>query len=101
MLKKLAVVAALGLGGVLFTAAPAQASYHSGTAGCFNWSWSDGIATTTVYYHNTCSTEKNLRIHWKNGSLDSYSCIAVSGESGKDRGSRKHRAVPVSFSEGC
>ncbi|MCU1679459.1 MAG: hypothetical protein JWQ81_198 [Amycolatopsis sp.] len=48
------------------SAAPAQpASKHTGTAGCFNWSWADGTSTTTVYYHNTCNHSEQIHIWWQ------------------------------------
>lgn len=40
---------------------------HHGVSGCFAWSWVPGDATTTVYYHNRCSTKKTLNIWWSNG----------------------------------
>ncbi len=44
---------------------PAQLdSMHRGQSGCFSWSWKPGPWTTTVYWHNQCSTTKTLRIAW-------------------------------------
>jgi hypothetical protein len=37
---------------------------HTGTSGCFNWSWADGWDSTTVYYHNTCTTTHVIEITW-------------------------------------
>lgn len=42
-------------------------SKHTGTAGCFNWSWADGTISTTVYFHNTCTDTETITISWSQG----------------------------------
>jgi hypothetical protein len=85
---KAATVGAIALAGVAM-AAPAQAataqpmSYHSGSAGCFNWSWSDGITSTTVYYHNTCGHTELIRIIWNENSTTQHSKVITVGAGAK------------------
>jgi hypothetical protein len=45
----------------------APMSKHTGTAGCFNWSWADGTVSTTVYFHNTCQHKETISISWSSG----------------------------------
>jgi hypothetical protein len=40
---------------------------HTGTSGCFNWSWADGTVSTTVYFHNTCPFAEEITISWSGG----------------------------------
>ncbi|MET9291916.1 hypothetical protein [Streptomyces sp. NPDC003077] len=64
-------VATLGIAAPASQAATAGADdMHRGRSGCFNWSWADGVSTTTVYYHNTCNKKASLYIWWKNGAVD-------------------------------
>ncbi|MEV6027281.1 hypothetical protein [Streptomyces sp. NPDC052036] len=35
-------------------------SVHRGSVGCFNYSWGDGSATYTIYYHNTCNVKSAI-----------------------------------------
>lgn len=51
-------------------------SYHSGSTGCFSWSWTDGSVTWTVYYHNTCSGKSGLEV--RTGAFTTE-CIKASG----------------------
>ncbi|MEW9518917.1 hypothetical protein [Streptomyces tubercidicus] len=64
-------IATLGLTAPASQAASASADdMHRGSSGCFNWSWSDGTSTSTVYWHNTCNKKAQLFIWWKNGAVD-------------------------------
>jgi hypothetical protein len=54
----------------------APLSKHTGTAGCFNWSWADGTVSTTVYFHNTCSHSEVIAISWSGGHYVSGSIAA-------------------------
>jgi hypothetical protein len=86
MLGKTVAAAALAVGMSAAFALPAQAataapmSTHRGTSGCFNWSWADGTTTTTIYYHNTCSTTKHLCVWWKDGQVNSLHRITAGGD---------------------
>lgn len=86
MLGKTVAAAALAVGMSAAFALPAQAataapmSTHRGSSGCFNWSWADGTATTTIYYHNTCSTTKHLCVWWKDGQVNSLHRITAGGD---------------------
>ncbi|WP_152627311.1 hypothetical protein [Streptacidiphilus melanogenes] len=90
-----ALGSALGVAGVADAATPSPTlvrpmSYHSGSSGCFNWSWADGITSTTVYYHNTCNYTATLDIWWKTGSVQSLHAVtAKAGAKGsiKENGS--------------
>jgi prepilin-type processing-associated H-X9-DG protein len=55
-------VAILGIAaGTPASAATASAdSVHRGSVGCFNYSWADGSATYTIYYHNTCTVKSAI-----------------------------------------
>ncbi|MGW2238754.1 hypothetical protein [Streptomyces sp. NPDC001759] len=55
-------------------------STHRGSSGCFNWSWADGTTTTTIYYHNTCSTTKHLCVWWKDGQENNLHRITAGGD---------------------
>ena len=84
-MASIAAVGVLGMAGGANAATPTPAvvqpmSYHSGTSGCFNWSWSDGNITTTVYYHNVCGSTETLDIWWKTGST--YTLHAVTAGAG-------------------
>lgn len=65
-----ALASAAALLAVSAAAGPASAaemqpmSKHTGTTGCFNWSWADGWDSTTVYFHNTCKTTHVIEITW-------------------------------------
>ena len=52
-------VAILGIAAVtpVSAATMSAASVHRGSVGCFNYSWGDGTATYTIYYHNTCTVK--------------------------------------------
>lgn len=68
----LAATAAMVLvgSGAAMAASPsavAPMSKHTGTSGCFNWSWADGTITTTVYFHNTCPHKEVIAISWSGG----------------------------------
>ncbi len=73
-MAKAAVTASVLLAGMAI-ATPAQAATASsgltkGTIGCFNYSYGDGISTTTVYFHNTCKTTATINIWWKDGKVE-------------------------------
>ncbi|MFF4313631.1 hypothetical protein ACWDFR_11740 [Streptomyces sp. 900105755] len=36
------------------------ASSHTGSVGCFNYSWADGTVSYTIYYHNTCTVKSAI-----------------------------------------
>jgi hypothetical protein len=62
--QRFAVVAASSvavLGIVAVTPASAAnlsaASTHTGTVGCFDFSWADGTVSYTIYCHNTCDVK--------------------------------------------
>jgi hypothetical protein len=63
---------AIATGGQAQAATIVPDSYHSGTAGCFSWSWSDGIISTTVYYHNTCGSTHVLGVYWGGSTATCY-----------------------------
>jgi hypothetical protein len=94
IVARAAATAVLGVGVVMGGALPADAataSVHRGSDGCFNYSYGDGIETTTVYFHNTCGHSANLWINWHNGSLRFATCQAVGGGA---KGHIKRRGVP-------
>lgn len=75
-MKSLTTVAAsaallLGMAG----AAPATPGEHSqgptgmhrGSTECFNWSYKDGTATETIYFHNTCHHAAQIHVWWAQG----------------------------------
>ena len=48
-----------------FAASVHPMTTYRGVAGCFAWSWSDsGWFSTTVYWHNRCSTPHKLEVQW-------------------------------------
>ncbi|MGE7439920.1 hypothetical protein [Kitasatospora sp. NPDC001175] len=65
--------AAVTVGSIAVPASAATAgtarlrAQHSGTSGCFNWSWADGWTTSTLYFHNTCRRKEWLHIEWSSG----------------------------------
>ncbi|MEU3988908.1 hypothetical protein OG301_07040 [Streptomyces platensis] len=73
-ISKAVVAASLAIATVGLTAPASQAATagasERGTSGCFNWSYSEGTSTTTVYWHNTCNKKAQLFIWWKNGAVD-------------------------------
>ncbi|MFD9130765.1 hypothetical protein [Kitasatospora sp. NPDC059571] len=83
---KTAAVAAIAAASILGTSGAAGAaevsprSYHSGTSGCFNWSWSDGNVSATVYYHNVCSSTQTIDIWWRTGSVRTLRAISVGAD---------------------
>ncbi|MGW6985080.1 hypothetical protein ACWGE1_37440 [Streptomyces sp. NPDC054932] len=60
------VLATAGLSSPAYAAADGM---HRGKSGCFNWSWADGISTTTVYYSNTCDKTASMNIWWQDGAI--------------------------------
>ncbi|WP_326695214.1 hypothetical protein [Streptomyces sp. NBC_01766] len=57
---------------------------HTGRSGCFNWSWGDGVSTTTVYCHNVCNHSAAIGIWWHEGTVDSMRSATVeSGGKGR------------------
>ncbi|MFE2065776.1 MULTISPECIES: hypothetical protein [unclassified Streptomyces] len=93
---RVALASATALIALGAAAAPASAtemqpmSKHTGTAGCFNWSWADGDVTTTVYFHNTCKRAEWIDIIWTHGGGE-YEAPYGAGEKGsyKDYGAVK------------
>ncbi|MFD8913821.1 hypothetical protein [Streptomyces sp. NPDC059575] len=91
-LLKTAVATSVLLAG-LAVATPAQAAQmsaaadHSGRSGCFNWSYGDGISTTTVYYHNICSHTATINIWWKDGQFEDMLADSVKADG---KGHLKH-----------
>jgi len=62
---RLALVVAATATAVVGTAIPASATTFSHVSGCFAWSWSDsGWFSTTVYWHNRCSTRHKIDVEW-------------------------------------
>src|SRR4051812_27146170 len=57
-----------------------------GVNGCFAYSYSPGITTTTVYWHNRCKTTHRIKI-WVSASRDW--CFVVKGHK------KGHAAVPT------
>ncbi|MFD9005149.1 hypothetical protein ACFV0T_30080 [Streptomyces sp. NPDC059582] len=81
-IAKVAVTASVLLAG-LAVATPAQAaadSKHTGRSGCFNWSWADGVSTTTVYFHNICDKKATINIWWKDGRVDVMRAATVAAD---------------------
>lgn len=69
---------------------PAQAAAdakHTGRSGCFNWSWADGVSTTTVYYHNICDKKATINIWWKDGKVEYMKADTVAADG---KGHLKH-----------
>jgi hypothetical protein len=62
-------------------------SKHTGTAGCFNWSWADGTLSTTVYFHNTCPFADTISIKWSQGHSVSGSIASDGKGNAKGAGS--------------
>lgn len=88
-IAKVAVTASVLLAGMA-VATPAQAaadSKHTGRSGCFNWSWADGISTTTVYFHNICDHKATINIWWKDGQVEYMKAANVAADG---KGSLKH-----------
>ncbi|GLV84127.1 hypothetical protein Slala03_38160 [Streptomyces lavendulae subsp. lavendulae] len=78
-------LAAMGLSSPAYAAAE---SMHRGTTGCFNWSWADGVSTTTVYYSNTCDRTASINIWWQDGSTSRMKKVtAGAGEQGSVKNS--------------
>ncbi|GAA4086762.1 hypothetical protein GCM10022284_23940 [Streptomyces hundungensis] len=84
-LMKAAIAASLVVGSIAITA-PAEAataspmSTHRGSSGCFNWSWADGVSTTTVYFHNTCNYTSTINIWWRQGGSDYMRASTVAAD---------------------
>ncbi|MFF3155034.1 hypothetical protein [Streptomyces sp. NPDC057910] len=55
-------------------------STHRGSSGCFNWSWADGVSTTTVYFHNTCNYTSTINIWWRQGGSDYMRASTVAAD---------------------
>lgn len=54
----IAAVTAIGI-------VPASADVpHRGVNGCFAYSWAPGWFTTTLYWHNRCSTRHRIEVVW-------------------------------------
>ncbi|ARP69293.1 hypothetical protein LK07_05385 [Streptomyces pluripotens] len=87
-MAKVAVTASVLLAGMA-VATPAQAAsgVTRGHIGCFNYSYGDGISTTTVYFHNICKHTATINIWWKDGRID-YMRAATVKANGK--GHLKH-----------
>lgn len=69
-------------------------SVHRGSVGCFNFSWADGTATYTIYYHNTC-TVKSAIAGTTDALFDNKWCANVAADG------KGHTVVynkPVTFS---
>ncbi|MFG2224875.1 hypothetical protein ACIBK8_34090 [Streptomyces sp. NPDC050161] len=68
-------------------------SVKRGSVTCFNYSWNPaGIATYTVYYHNTCKGRHGFYVTTNSGL--SHECISVAG------GAKGHKAFvtkPIKF----
>ncbi|WP_265559583.1 hypothetical protein [Streptomyces hygroscopicus] len=95
-IAKAAVTASVLLAGMAI-ATPAQAaadSKHTGHSGCFNWSWADGISTTTVYFHNTCNTTSTINIWWKDGQFEDMRAATVPADG---KGHLKHTGTVKSI----
>ncbi|WP_133913349.1 hypothetical protein [Streptomyces sp. NBC_00582] len=89
MVKLAATTASVLLAGIAI-ATPAQAaadSKHTGRSGCFNWSWADGISTTTVYFHNICDHKATINIWWKDGAVEYMKAATVAADG---KGNLKH-----------
>ncbi|WP_042366804.1 hypothetical protein [Streptacidiphilus neutrinimicus] len=68
---RIALTVAATATAVLGTAIPASATTFSHVSGCFAWSWSDsGWFTTTVYWHNRCSTRHRIEVVWDGQAYD-------------------------------
>ncbi|MCS0601827.1 hypothetical protein NX794_11455 [Streptomyces sp. LP11] len=92
-IAKAAITASVLLAGMA-VATPAQAattsaaaSKHTGHSGCFNWSYADGISTTTVYFHNVCKTKATINIWWKDGQFEDMRAATVAADG---KGHLKH-----------
>ncbi|EFL32182.1 predicted protein [Streptomyces viridochromogenes DSM 40736] len=95
------VGAALAMGALATAPASAAAGdggisvkkVQRGSVTCFNYSWGDdGIASYTVYYHNTCAGSHGLYVTTNAGL--SHECIWVGG--GK-KGSHVFYTPPIKF----
>lgn len=64
--------------GVPVAAAPA-ASAEADVTGCFSYSYEEGNATTTVYYHNRCENSRVLNITRKGDFCNDGISFAVDG----------------------
>ncbi|MGY0021190.1 hypothetical protein [Streptomyces sp. cg35] len=66
---------------------------REGSVTCFNYSWGDdGIATYTVYYHNTCAGTHGLYVTTNAGL--SHECISVKGGA---KGNKVFLTTPIKF----
>ncbi|MFK4072002.1 hypothetical protein [Streptomyces sp. NPDC029674] len=66
---------------------------REGSVTCFNYSWGDdGIATYTVYYHNTCAGSHGLKVTTNSGF--SHECIQVKGGA---KGHKVFLTKPIKF----
>ncbi|WP_327730572.1 hypothetical protein OG250_36535 [Streptomyces sp. NBC_00487] len=89
-IAKIGVTATALLATGLALATPAQAAAdakHTGRSGCFNWSWADGVSTTTVYYHNICDKKATINIWWKDGKVEYMKADTVAADG---KGHLKH-----------
>ncbi|NUP67579.1 MAG: hypothetical protein HOW71_36020 [Nonomuraea sp.] len=89
-MAKVAVTASVLLAGMAI-ATPAQAATASaqdtGRSGCFNYSYSEGISTTTVYFHNICNETSTINIWWKEGGVEYMKAATVPADG---KGHLKH-----------
>ncbi|MEU6965467.1 hypothetical protein [Streptomyces chrestomyceticus] len=68
-------------------------SVKRGSVTCFNYSWNPaGIATYTVYYHNTCKGRHGLYVTTNSGL--SHECISVAGNA---KGHKAFVTKPIKF----
>lgn len=72
------VTTLLTAGALVFAAGSAQA--ERGKDGCFNYSYERGWSTTTVYYHNTCNSRKQIMI--ESQGYHRWSALIGAGEHG-------------------
>ncbi|GGR79085.1 hypothetical protein GCM10010269_17900 [Streptomyces humidus] len=101
LLRRSAVAAAAASAALILGAAAAPASaatggadaVHRGSASCVNYSWGDGTATWTVYYHSTCDATAQFWV--KTGATSVFeTCITVKPDA---KGSKVFYNKPLSF----
>ncbi|MBF9071786.1 hypothetical protein [Streptacidiphilus fuscans] len=59
-----AVIAATLTAATALGVVPASAAANSTVSGCFAADWNPGWLTTTVFWHNRCSTRHKLEVIW-------------------------------------
>ncbi|MGW5385530.1 hypothetical protein [Nocardia sp. NPDC003963] len=103
---KLAVILAAAAASIASLAGSAQGGpeaavhKHEGTASCIEWWWTESnTPTTTIHWHNTCPSRRELVVSWRNQRTNTNPDDVLYGIPGGDRGVDTWPGIPVSFRE--